>query len=703
MSDGGPDGAAGTGGMAGAGGMADAGSPAPDAVYTLSNDPNGNQILAYTRDATSGALSAAGTYATGGKGSGAGLGSQGALVFDKSQNRFFAVNAGDNTISMLALQDDGTLKLESNVDSGGVDPVSIAVHGSTVYVVNAGDATTPSNISGFQIAAATLKPLANSSLALSTADAGPAQIEFNADGSLLIVTEKKTNKIDTYTMSSGVASGPIAHPSNGQTPFGFALSAHGQLVVSEAFGGTAGKSAVSSYSLGTAKSGLAGVSASVPSGQSAACWVAVQNDFAYVTNAKTNNLSAYKIASDGSLAYQWSANTGTGPIDEALTPSNDYLYVLNSGDHSLSVFGVNDSTGALAPKPAYTGLPSTAAGVVASSKTVYTMSNDATANEIDAYLRAADGSLAALGSYATGGKGTGAGLGSQGAVALDAQNSRLFVVNAGDNSLSMMALESDGSVMLDSHVDAGGVDPVSVTVHGNTVYVVNTGDGTTPANISGFSISGTALNPIADSSRPLSADDAGPAQIQFNADGSLLIVTEKETNLLDTYTLDASGVADGPNAYPSLGQTPFGFAFSQGGQVVVSEAFGGMAGESATSSYAIGTTGSLSSISSSVPSGQSAACWVAVAGNYAYVTNAKTDNLSAYQVAANGGLSYLWSASTGMGPIDESVSGDGKFLYVLDAGDQTFSIYGIDQQSGLLMQKTAFTGLPASAAGVVAR
>ncbi|PSM30675.1 hypothetical protein BVG81_009295, partial [Haliangium sp. UPWRP_2] len=100
---------------------------------------------------------------------------------------------------------------------------------------------------------------------------------------------------------------------------------------------------------------------------------------------------------------------------------------------------------------------------------VYTISNDTAGNLVYAYARAADGTLTSLGSYSTGGKGTGADLGDQGALALDLANKRVFVVNAGDSTISMMSLNGDGSLTKVATVAAGGVKPVSITYYGNYV------------------------------------------------------------------------------------------------------------------------------------------------------------------------------------------------------------------------------------------
>src|SRR6266581_9035281 len=71
----------------------------PGAVYTLTNSPAGNAVVAFSR-AADGTLAAQGTFATGGTGTGGGLGSQGALVLSENGRQLFAVNAGSSTVSL---------------------------------------------------------------------------------------------------------------------------------------------------------------------------------------------------------------------------------------------------------------------------------------------------------------------------------------------------------------------------------------------------------------------------------------------------------------------------------------------------------------------------------------------------------------------------------------------------------------------------
>jgi hypothetical protein len=75
---------------------------------------------------------------------------------------------------------------------------------------------------------------------------------------------------------------------------------------------------------------------------------------------------------------------------------------------------------------------------------------------------------------------------------------------------------------------------------------------------------------------------------------------------------------------------------------VVSEAFGGAVDASATSSYRL-AGGTLTPVSTSVPTTETAACWAVVTrnGQYAYVTNAGSGTVSGYSVGSDGSLTLL--------------------------------------------------------------
>ena len=180
-------------------------------------------------------------------------------------------------------------------------------------------------------------------------------------------------------------------------------------------------------------------------------------------------------------------------------------------------------------------------------------------NSILIYKQHANGKLSYMTTVPSGGVGTGAGLGSQGALELDKEHQWLYAVNAGDNSISSFWVHSDGSLTLAHTASSGGTTPVSLTVHKNWLYVVNSGS----ANICGFNIgSGGMLTKIDGSLQSLSSSSAGPGEIKFRTGGMALFVTEKATNKIAVFAVNEQGIAGAGTFNNSVGSTPYGFDFA---------------------------------------------------------------------------------------------------------------------------------------------
>jgi len=339
-------------------------------VTTNAGDPvRGNEIVMYRRGAN-GALVVTGRFPTGGQGLDSGLGSQDSLILSKNGRWLFAVNAGSHEISVFAVYPTG-LVLTDKVASGGVRPTSLTVRKNLLYVLNAGD---PGNITGFKLDRdGKLTPLADSTRFLSNNGTGaapaPAQISFSPDGDNLIVTERATNLIDLYKVNRrGLATGPVAQASAGMTPFGFAFAEDETLVVSEAFGGAANASAVSSYQLDDDQLEL--LSASVPTGQTAACWIVISKDgkFAYSTNTGSESVSGYRVDDDGRLTLfngrAGETGVGTGPTDASKSRNGRFVYVLSPRSQTVIGFEMQ-ADGSLVSLGSFGGLQPNAAGIVA--------------------------------------------------------------------------------------------------------------------------------------------------------------------------------------------------------------------------------------------------------------------------------------------------------------------------------------------------
>jgi len=336
---------------------------------------------------------------------------------------------------------------------------------------------------------------------------------------------------------------------------------------------------------------------------------------------------------------------------------------------------------------------------------VYVLSNAANGNRVLVYSRSFDGTLSQSNSVATGGNGTGSGLGSQGAVLFYTSGATDYViaVNAGSNDVSVFRSEGTVLTWIDK-VSSQGTLPISVTAHDDLLYVLNAGGS---GNISGFRISSDGhLAYLANSSKALSSNDAGPAEIQFSNDGKQLVVTEKNTNTITTYSVNENGLAASGITHASIGTTPFGFAFDNHDHLLVTDAFGGAAGQSAVTSYDL-SAGNFSLVDGPAATHQTSACWLAVTdnGKYCYATNTSSGTISGYRIE-QGKLSLLndngITATTGTTPGDVALSVNSKFLYNVNSTSHTITSFRVNEDGSLNAIGTV-NNLPSGTAGIAAQ
>lgn len=334
---------------------------------------------------------------------------------------------------------------------------------------------------------------------------------------------------------------------------------------------------------------------------------------------------------------------------------------------------------------------------------VYTETNAAAGNAILAFRRAADGSLTPLATVSTGGLGAGGTtdpLASQYALVLRGDHRVLYAVNAGSNDVSSFRVADDGSLTLVDRAPSGGVRPVSLASRENLLYVLNT----TSNTIQGFRAtrSGT-LSPIPFGSASLLPGAAGASAIHFSADGEHVIVTERNSNRIETFVVDENGRLGAPVATASHGAVPFSLDNGFDGSEVVVEA-GGAAPNGALSSYTLGQTGALQTVTGSLSTQNVASCWIIATsdGRYVYAINAGSATITGASVGAGGTLSLLnangVTASTGAGttPLDPAVAGGNRFLYVLKAGTGSIEGFAIGSDHGLTALGDVGVGAPRS-------
>ncbi|MFL6452302.1 MAG: lactonase family protein [Bryobacteraceae bacterium] len=341
---------------------------------------------------------------------------------------------------------------------------------------------------------------------------------------------------------------------------------------------------------------------------------------------------------------------------------------------------------------------------------VFVMTNAADKNEIVAFERNSDGSLYAAGRYATEGRGSGGvtdPLQSQGSLILSQDQSHLFAVNAGSGTVSVFRVRHATLTFIDK-APSGGAEPVAVAQWHDLVYVLNAGG---PGSIVAFRLDGNNLKQIRNSTVFLTANTTGASSISISPDGQFLLVTERTPNNIDIFPIKPDGTLGSIVVNHSSAPGVFSASFSSLRTIVVSETGPpGASNGSTISSYSVLANGTLSAISSAVPTLGAANCWDAMTpnGKWIYASNAGSSNVSGFAIGNNGSLTPVGGTIAGVNPagsgnLDIAISTDSKYLYTLNSGTGKIGIFAVGQDgllssladSGDFPQSSGFNGIAA--------
>jgi 6-phosphogluconolactonase (cycloisomerase 2 family) len=321
-------------------------------VFVQTDNVAGNQVVAYDR-AANGTLTLANTYATGGLGGVLNgsqvdhLGSEGSLTYNPAHSLLYAVNAGSNTVSVFSVRGDH-LNLRQVVGSGGTFPVSVAVHGNLVSVLNAQNGGA---IQEFYSLFGHLVPVPGSNrnlgLTIPTDTTQfthtPGQVLYSPDGSQLIVTTKATtNAIEVFNVGffGFLSPSPVITTETGAVPFALTFDRAGHLVVGEA-----GPSALATFGLN--RNGTLTPITVLASGQTGLCWVTATGSLLYTGNTAANSTSGYVTNPNGQLTLLGATATDPGTVDGSISSDGHYFYVQTGGNGIVDEFRIN-SNGSLA-------------------------------------------------------------------------------------------------------------------------------------------------------------------------------------------------------------------------------------------------------------------------------------------------------------------------------------------------------------------
>ena len=337
------------------------------------------------------------------------------------------------------------------------------------------------------------------------------------------------------------------------------------------------------------------------------------------------------------------------------------------------------------------GLSNAQTGDSDNAGAVFVMTNSVEKNEVIAYRRASNGTLQEAGRFSTGGRGSGGNndpLESQGSLTLSQDHSLLFAVNAGSGNISVFSVRGSQLSLVDK-VISGGSEPNAVAQHGNLVYVSNVGGS---SSVVGFRLDHGKVTQIPDSTRFLSTNNSGAGGLAFSPDGKFLVVVERLTNNIDVFSVQGDSTLSPIVVNPSAGAGAFSVSFAPNGAALVSETGpSGVPNGSAISSYEIATNGTLSPISTSVPTLGAANCWNVVTpdGGFVYTSNAGSSTISGFAIANTGALTALSGTIVGANPegstnLDIAVSSDGKFIYTLNSVAGAIGIFAVQKDGTLL-------------------
>ncbi len=337
-----------------------------------------------------------------------------------------------------------------------------------------------------------------------------------------------------------------------------------------------GSNDVSGYTINASTGGLTPIPGSPFVNLSAPSAITVSSNgfFAYVANSQANNVTAFRIGTNGALLRGEStaatlnpASVGTTPRALVISQDSRFLYVANSGSDSVTVFSIG-TAGLLTRVPPTTANPNpVAAGgsapiaLTTSSPGRFLYVANSTSNTVTAFQIETSGLLtqvppAGPGTNPVSISGTG-----PTALAMSPNGQFLYVTNGASNTVTAFQVATSGLLTLvpptgpnPNPVSTGGATPngIAVASNGAHLYIAN-GEG----NVSAFAIGGNGLLTLVPASgTTLNPTPAGssPAAVTISQDGQFLYVANRGGSV-SAYTI-ASGSGTLVPLTPLLGN-PF--------------------------------------------------------------------------------------------------------------------------------------------------
>lgn len=239
---------------------------------------------------------------------------------------------------------------------------------------------------------------------------------------------------------------------------------------------------------------------------------------------------------------------------------------------------------------------------------------------------------------------------------------------------------------------------------GHFLFVANQGTSIDPASgtVSVFSISSVALTLVGTTvsdetalpnNPPISV--TGPVAVAVTPDAKFLYVANQIQNTVSIFSVDATGALTRAIFPATVGTSPSALAISSNGKFL----YVANSGSNNVQVFSIcGTAtpacltpdGTLTEVTGSPISTGLGPSYVAISstGNFAYVVDQQSNQLSSYKVNVGSGLltatTPVPAISTGLHPSSVVISSGEQFVYVANTGANTISQFTMDDTTGAL-------------------
>jgi 6-phosphogluconolactonase len=666
-------------------------------VYALQQVDGGtNQIYGFRFDQSTGVLTLLPGFPTSSGGSGSGSAFSEQLAY--ANGLLYVLNDGSDTLTRFIVNHTtgaltaGGIPFGASVSLGSGDWACVAVHPNSSLVV-VGDTT---GILKSLIIFDSLFPTVNSA---STGPARPYSCRFSQDGTYVYTGGNSGTTIAGFSVNTAtgalttLAGSPFE--SGGANPLGYATDTSGRLFsvrlnAAEVRAFTTASGVPAAVTLNPFTSGITtGVHGVLHPG-----------GFYLVADRSGNRVGSYRITSAGAETKMIPATGspfaagGTFTDTLALTPDGAHLIAANGTSRNLTVFQVNQGTGALTSPAVQAANTLGASGTITGlafapgeAGFVYALQEvGGGSNQIHGFrINPSTGGLAALSGFPIASGGTGAGSASSEQMAF--LNGRVYVVNDGDNTLTAFKVNrtTGGLTPLFSPVPLGNGYWGCVAVHPSGSPVVAGNGDVGSGGLASFDVSATAATAAAGS--PFDTGTARPFSCGFSRSGTFVYAGGNIGATFAGFSADAGTGVLTPLAgspFDSGAEYPLGYTTDSSGRLFSVNAFAGQV-RAFTASAGVATGVSGNPFASGLTIGVHG---VLHPGGFYMVADRYGNRVGSYQIGGSGAATTLTAvsgspfASGGTFTDALALTADGAFLVAANGDSRNLTVFDVNPATG---------------------